>query len=143
MIDSFRGKYRFLSNFYPAIMKYRGWLFPSSEHAYQSAKATNPTLISLFTDPTMTPGQAKKLGADIEKRADWHDVSLDIMETVVTEKFVSNPKLAQKLLDTGDEELVEGNNWDDTFWGCVDGKGENHLGKILMKVREKLRVAKG
>lgn len=27
----------------------------------------------------------------------------------------------------------------DTYWGVVDGKGENHLGKILMKVRSEIR----
>lgn len=43
------------------------------------------------------------------------------------------------LLKTGDEELVEGNTWGDTFWGVCKGKGRNELGKILMKVREEFR----
>ncbi|MGM9605038.1 MAG: hypothetical protein ACI3XG_08225 [Faecousia sp.] len=37
--------------------------------------------------------------------------------------------------------LEEGNTWHDTFWG-VDAKtrdGENHLGRILMRVRQDLR----
>ena len=42
---------------------------------------------------------------------------------------------------TGNLVLEEGNGWHDTFWG-VDlktGEGENHLGRILMQVREELR----
>lgn len=47
----------------------------------------------------------------------------------------AEPGLQAKLLETGNEELVEGNYWGDTFWGVCRGRGENHLGKLLMKVR--------
>jgi len=40
------------------------------------------------------------------------------------------------LLQTGDEELIEGNKWGDRFWGVCKGKGKNNLGKILMKIRD-------
>ena len=52
-----------------------------------------------------------------------------------------NEDLKQRLLATGDKRLVEGNTWGDTFWG-VDlrsGRGENQLGRILMRVREELK----
>ena len=53
-------------------------------------------------------------------------------------KFTTNPNLAKRLLDTGDEELIEGNDWNDIFWGVCNGKGENNLGKILMRIRNEL-----
>jgi len=56
----------------------------------------------------------------------------------VREKF-KQEDLKQMLLDTGDQELVEGNTWNDTFWGVCRGEGQNNLGKILMKVRMELR----
>ena len=46
------------------------------------------------------------------------------------QKFLQHPHLIEMLLQTGDEELVEGNKWGDRFWGVCKGKGENHLGKI-------------
>jgi predicted NAD-dependent protein-ADP-ribosyltransferase YbiA (DUF1768 family) len=57
----------------------------------------------------------------------------------VLAKFEQFPYLAAKLIETGTATLVEGNHWGDTFWG-VDHEqgGENHLGKILMAVREAL-----
>lgn len=52
--------------------------------------------------------------------------------------------LKKKLLETGDAELIEGNYWHDNTWGqcycprCKNKIGENHLGKLLMKIRESL-----
>ena len=59
------------------------------------------------------------------------------MLTGLRYKF-SNPDLKEKLLATGNEELVEGNWWGDQYWGICDGIGKNKLGKLLMKVRKEL-----
>ena len=66
------------------------------------------------------------------------------MEEIVRAKFTQNPKLGEQLLSTGNADLIEGNTWNDRYWG-VDvrsGAGENHLGKILMKVRSELQKKK-
>ena len=55
-------------------------------------------------------------------------------------KFTQHPELAKKLLDTGDAELIYTNTCGDDSWGIVEGKGENNLGKVLMKVRDRLSV---
>ena len=60
------------------------------------------------------------------------------MEDLIYQKFSTNPELAAKLIATGDALLVEGNWWHDTFFGVCDGKGENHLGLILMRVRKRI-----
>ena len=52
-------------------------------------------------------------------------------------KFL-NPDLREKLVATGDAELIEGNHWNDTCWGVCKGIGQNNLGKILMEVRDML-----
>lgn len=67
-------------------------------------------------------------------------MKLGVMEEIIRAKFVQNPDLRQKLVDTGDLELMEGNYWHDTFWGvdCKSGKGKNHLGIILMQIRTEL-----
>ena len=89
----------------------------------------------------MRPAMSKKAGRRVQLRADWEDVKLSIMEDIVRAKFTQNEDLKQLLLATGDLVLEEGNTWHDTFWG-VDVKtqeGENHLGRILMRVRQELR----
>ena len=60
------------------------------------------------------------------------------MNWAIREKF-KDINLSELLIGTEDVELVESNNWNDTFWGVCNGKGKNHLGKILMEVREELK----
>jgi predicted NAD-dependent protein-ADP-ribosyltransferase YbiA (DUF1768 family) len=63
------------------------------------------------------------------------------MEDLVRLKFTTHPDLCERLLTTGDAELIEGNSWNDTFWGVCRGKGRNELGKVLMKVRSELAAS--
>jgi ribA/ribD-fused uncharacterized protein len=86
----------------------------------------------------LAAGQSKKLGKRVELRPDWEDVKIDIMRQVLKSKFTQNPELKAQLIATGDAELIEGNNWNDRFWGVCRGKGQNHLGKLLMEVRAEL-----
>ena len=136
-IDSFSGDYDFLSNFYPCSVIYDGYIYPSSEAAFQAAKCIKRSERLIFTQ--LSPNEAKKLGRKVELREDWEGVKNKIMLEIVINKFVYNPKLAQKLLDTGETRLVEGNTWNDTYWGVCNGVGKNHLGAILMEARSYLR----
>jgi len=60
------------------------------------------------------------------------------MASLIKEKF-KNESLRKKLLDTGEAFIIEGNWWNDRFWGVCDGVGENHLGIILMNERKRIR----
>ncbi len=135
-IRRFTGEYRFLSNFFPCRITYEGITYPSTEHAYQAAKTLSQKERRRFVD--MTAGEAKREGRKLQMRSDWEEVKLQVMEDVLCLKFFGNKSLAAQLLATGDQELIEGNAWGDTFWGVCNGIGENHLGKLLMKVRNLL-----
>lgn len=137
-IDSFQGEYRFLSNFWPATVVYEGITYHTVEHAYQSAKTLDMSERRRIA-ALATPSAAKTAGRALAQRADWEAVKLRVMEDCVRYKFTHDAELRAKLLATGDAELIEGNTWNDTFWGVCEGKGENHLGMILMKVRGELR----
>ena len=139
-ITQFRNVYFFLSNFYPSPVYYDGSKYSTVEHAYQAAKTTDQhARVGIRNLPN--PGDAKRMGRRVVCRLDWNEVKLDVMYDLVKQKFSSDEVLQARLLATYDTELIEGNYWHDTFWG-VDlrtGKGENHLGKILMWVREELK----
>ncbi len=140
-ITSFTGDYRWLSNFHYGefhceCAKYNPTTWKTSEHAYQAAKATTLT-DALDISNCRTPRQAKELGMKIKLRPNWDNLKLGIMNQILREKF-KDPELARMLKETGDVHLEEGNNHDDTYWGTVKGAGENHLGKILMKIRSEL-----
>lgn len=136
MINSFRDEYRFLSNFYPAKVKLDDLVFETVENAYQAAKCRDRADRLRFQH--ITPGQAKRLGNKVPLRSDWHDIRVGIMRTLIRAKF-QHRDLQRALLDTGDQKLIEGNAWGDTFWGFYNGEGMNTLGKILMEVRQSLR----
>jgi ribA/ribD-fused uncharacterized protein len=154
LINSFRGRFGFLSNFYPCKIEHKGITYPSVEHYYVALKVNSMQFIDgvYYTAPDFREliaripdaGDVKKLGRQIKIRSDWNEKKLGFMEWGVKEKF-KDPKLAQMLIDTGDANLIEGNFWHDVFWGKCScpkcgGSGENHLGKILMKVRDELLV---
>lgn len=125
----------FLSNFY----MHDGW---SVEHYYQAAKTDDPGWTARVL-AAKTPGLAKKIAYEkgFPVRKDWFDVNLAVMKTLLRIKFMRGSMVAMALLATGDAELIEGNFWHDEFWGMDDRtwRGENHLGRQLMEVREELR----
>ena len=132
-IDSFTESYRFLSNFYPAHVRFDGGTCPTVEHAYQASKTLDhdeqKTIIAADG-----PALAKKLGQLVKQRPHWDEIKFDIMHRLVQEKF-TNPLLREWLLSTRNAILIEGNTWNDRVWGVCKGKGQNWLGKILMIVR--------
>lgn len=136
-ITSFRGQYKFLSNFAEGghyIVGYDGDTYRTVEHAYQAAKCACAADRALFRIPGLTPGQAKRMGREVRCRKDWDDIKIGVMLTLLRSKF-RDPVLRKLLLDTGDCALIEGNNWGDFFWGVCGGVGKNMLGKCLMAVR--------
>lgn len=137
MIKSFHGEYRFLSNFWPCNIKYEGIFYKSTENAYQASKSI--IYEERLNIASCSPAAAKKIGKNLKIREDWEDVKLKIMYELIHLKFLDE-HLRYLLLKTKDEELYEGNWWGDKFWGVDINtlQGENNLGKILMKERERI-----
>ena len=135
-VKEFQGEFRFLSNFWPARVKLGDLWFPSVEHAYQAAKTNSIVKRQQFQ--VGSPGNAKRMGRKVDLRPDWEHVKLAVMEELLRQKFSPETELAKKLSDTHPRELIEGNKWGDTFWGMCFGRGFNHLGRLLMEIRNTL-----
>ena len=137
---------KFLSNFYGAPLLFRGKWYPDSEHAYQSAKCISKKEAENIRCAA-SAGICKRLGAECDKIANWDEIKNDIMMEVLCCKF-SNPEMAQMLLGTGDDYIVEGNVWHDNHYGlcikqdckkCRSTMGMNYLGDMHMQLRKALR----
>lgn len=139
-INSFKGEYGFLSNFYPSMLVFQGWHYPTVEHAFQAFKMTT-TEDHHIVRSALTPGIAKRIARSRPKKDDWDQVRDMCMLCCLRYKFGTHLELRDKLLATGDAILVEGNTWGDVYWGVCKGKGENKLGQLLMQVRQELRDA--
>jgi len=142
-ITLFRRPYSFLSNFRRSPVVYEGVAYPTVEHAYQAGK----TLDTNWREKVLAMRRAdyaKQLSKRraFPVRADWDQVKIGVMLGLLRQKF-SDPKRASQLLGTGKRELIEGNWWGDQFWGMCQSdegewQGENHLGHLLMQVRDEL-----
>ena len=137
-IDYFGGDNAFLSNFHrDSFSDESGRTYPTLEHAYQAAKATNQFDRERILMAS-TPLKAKQLGAAITTAPDWAERRVAVMDHFLRRKFAPGTQMAEKLLATGTAHLAEGNNWGDTFWGTVNGEGQNVLGELLMQIRNEL-----
>lgn len=134
MINSFSGRYNWLSNFFPCDIELDGLWYNSVEHAYQAAKSLDINERNKIRECKFA-SEAKRIGKTISLRADWEDIKLEIMENLLKQKF-NNKYLKNLLEDTGTQELIEGNWWHDTYWGECNGVGHNMLGKLIMKIRD-------
>lgn len=164
--DESKGEYRFMSNMFVAPYEIDGMTFPTVEHYFQwskammfegkdseqAAKMMKPPRNKEFTEAK----SVKALGRKVKEfsAARWDDVKIPIMEKALRAKFV-NPKhgLLEKLLATGDRPIGEANPRD-KYWGIgtsadtadaknpAKWKGQNQLGKLLMKLRDEFTEAK-
>ena len=144
MINQFQGEYQWLSNFHYSLFKCdfkllplpRKYVFPTVEHYYQATKATTIGNFERVLEAE-TPGKAKRLGQRIIMIPNWEQWKERVMLEGVWAKFSQSPTLQQKLLATAGHDLMEGNYWNDKYWGvCLKtNQGQNKLGQILMHVR--------
>lgn len=143
-IPGFFKEHRFLSNFEPSEIEYRGVKFPTAEHAYQAMKVENEHFwryMASDPDPFLAsdpdPFLSKKIGGTCVMRNDWDSIRDKVMYEVNVLKY-QIPALRAKLIKTGKAELIEVNWWKDVHFGVCNGKGDNILGKILMRVRQEI-----
>ena len=138
------GPYGCFSNFSPHPIAIDGVVWPTAEHFYQAHKLVGTTDAPLMAKirSAATPEAAAAIGREPCRiiRPDWERAKLEVMERAVLTKFSTHRDIREILLATGDAELVE-NSPRDCFWGCgQDGTGRNELGKLLVRVRERLRA---
>jgi ribA/ribD-fused uncharacterized protein len=113
------------------------------EHAYQAAKTTDQGWRDRIA-AARTPGAAKRLGRQVPLRPRWDMVKLTVMQVLLRLKWSREP-FRSRLLGTAGP-LVEMTTWHDTFWGtCTcprhNGRGSNHLGRLLGETRTALSIA--
>ena len=119
-----------------------GNTFPTTEHGFHYRKfdEIKPELAAqILAAPS--PFIALELAKQYKnrRRADWDTIKIDIMTELVRAKANQHEDVRDCLLATGTKRIVENSPWDD-FWGIgQEGTGDNHMGKILMLVRNELQ----
>ena len=151
-----------LSNFYSCKMeiniKGRNVVMQSAEHGFQYRKAMflapddTPRLRNIMN--AKSPGTAKWLGDQLQKDPNirnidsWVKQEMNVMTDILETKAKCCPAFNKKLLQSNTAELYH--SVTDLYWGigvetsCVvhpisNIVGQNQFGKLLMKLRQKLR----
>jgi ribA/ribD-fused uncharacterized protein len=136
-------QYGEFSNFaaFPIVLEGKTW--PTIEHYFQAQKfvATDPAWYGAIRKAN-SPGIAARMGRDRKRplRRDWESVKDDVMRRALAAKFEQYADLAELLLSTGDELLVEHTTNDDYWADGGDGSGKNKLGLLLVELRTRLRA---
>lgn len=130
-----------LDNFSSFKVKYKGFIYPTVEHAYQASKfmKTDNELVKQIQE-CFSAHEAQKIAkANKDKqRSDWDEVKLSIMEDLLRLKLDQNPYVKKKLLQTADYKIVE-DSPKDSYYGCGKQRnGLNQLGKLWMRLREEM-----
>lgn len=138
----------YVSNWFSNMLKldepyvHDGITYFTSENFYQAMKIDASRRELRVEIAAMNPHKSKTcFRRDPERykvRDDWDSAEkLRVMRQILEFKFAPNTSWHKLLLETGDDEIIEYNNWNDTFWGVDIRKetGTNHLGKMLMEMR--------
>ncbi len=135
--------YGCFSNFSPHGIHLQGTSWLTVEHYYQAQKFVGTPDVALIPliYAAQTPDKAAALGRDRirQVRPDWEQIKAQVMRGAVLKKFLTHTDIQVILISTNNELIVE-NSPIDYYWGCGENKtGHNHLGKILMSVRQEIR----
>lgn len=146
VINSFKGRYGFLSNFHVAPVSVVNQFsvrltYASAEHAYQAAKAKTHNDHNAVMN-ALTPRDARRIGRSIECCGDWYYSRLAVMYRILEAKFLQNENCASALLSTSG--IIYADVGGNTFWGVKEYSGRitgaNLLGILLMEVRDTVRT---
>jgi N-glycosidase YbiA len=128
------------SNFSSHSVKIEGVLYPTAEHAYHAAKFEDKKVRDEIKNAD-SPLEAFQLAKKYKpvRKENWDEIKVNNLYEIIKEKTKQHDEVRNALLATGNEEIIEDNPHDD-FWGNgQDGKGQNHTGKILMRIRSELK----
>ena len=136
--------YGCFSNFSPHSINIADHTWTTVEHYYQSQKfvGTEHEPLIATIRAVKTPEEAAALGRDRCRvmRKDWEQVKVEIMYQAVLKKFLTHLDIQAVLLSTQEALIVE-DSPTDYYWGCgFQRTGQNQLGKILMQVRQAIRL---
>eukprot|EP01035_Chromulina_nebulosa_P001951 gene1951-2631_t len=116
-------------------------VYPSFEHALMASKLVSREkkleIVSIPSIPEVKRFVAKELKKENTEVENWKEHCLKIAEALLRDKFLRNKSAKSALMKSEKRPLQYLNEHKDLFWGIDhDKKGQNNLGKLMMKIRE-------
>lgn len=141
----------YLSNFYPCCLHYEGNAYVSAEQAFQHVKAKDAGYPRLASDimETDNPYTIKHLGEKATPSDAWRASEISTMKSIIKEKFLQNPHLMKKLVDSPFTKFYEmttnlkwatGNPRVNKPLVSTELTGENHQGIIIAQLKDEFKT---
>lgn len=130
-----------LSNFSDHSFVVNKVLYHRGEHYYQSKKTTDPKIRKDIIDEP-NPKKCKDIANSCDLIPIWEEIKFSVMLETLYYKVTQNRDVYQKLMETGDEEIIETSPIDPIWGWGEDKKGQNLLGKAWVIIREKIKNGK-
>lgn len=113
--------------------------YKTAEHAYLAEQFDEPDIqAAIATAWSCHEARAVYQQRRSRMKPMTVDARCHLMYSIMTAKMEQHPELLEFLCRTAPRPLVF-NSYNDTLWGCGrDETGHNHLGRILMQIREEL-----
>lgn len=129
-------------NFTSFQVEYDGYLYPTSEHAYQAAmfKGVAEDIVEKVKKSRSAHDAQKIAMENISRQIpNWKSKQKEVMKDILRCKVNQHPYVLKKLLASGNREIIE-DSWRDSEWGWGENKdGQNLLGTIWMELREEYK----
>ncbi len=131
------------TNFYPRSVTIDKKIWPTTEHYFQAKKFPGSPKLQEKIRKLPTARDAFNEGRNSKnqkfKDPKWGTNKFAVMTKAVRAKFAQHQDLKKLLLETDGKILVEDAGANDAIWGAgADYNGGNHLGRILMHIRDEL-----
>lgn len=144
IVGFYEREYYMFSNFSSFSVEWKGRLWQTSEHAFQAARffGIDDIIVEEIFNARSAHDSKKIIEKYRDKISDSHTQEhIEVMEDICWHKLQQHPYIKKKLLETNDKEIVEDSPKDD-FWGWGEKRdGRNELGKVWMRIREKIKNA--
>lgn len=132
-------EYYIFDNFSSFQVKYDGYLWPTSEHAFQAKqfKEFAPEVYKQIKE-ARSAHDAQKIAFENKSKSnsDWEKTKEFVMKEILICKVEQHPYVLKKLIESGNREIIE-DSWRDNEWGWGENKnGDNKLGKLWMEIRD-------
>lgn len=142
-IEKFVEENYFLSTMSRCFITINGITYPTVEHAFQASKTRDTEIQQKIADME-NPVDAVRFGRTIKPYPAWLGQRLQILERLLEIKFQKDT-YKNLLIATGDAEIEHRNDYGDAFFGIRNdnNQGQNWLGRLTQKVREKIKNTDG
>ena len=142
--------YGWLGNMAPYPIQFNGQTWRTSEALFQALRFENLEIREVIRDQ-QSPMSAKMKAKPFREQmviVPCSPQDLDNMRLCIRLKFDQHSTLKEKLVRTGDHEIIEDigsrSGARHLFWGAkkINGlwQGENNMGKLLMELRESYKL---